>query len=411
MNQLIRNYILTLGYRCLSIGLPFLMLPILTRTLGADGLGLYAGSLAMVTSMIVGFNFGLEVYGTREIAGLTHDAFRTIFLTITKLRAILLSAGSLCYAISVYCWVPPDQWLIYGLQVGMFFVSFCDISWFYAGRQQFKAIVLKNTAVKLVSLIGLISLIRQPDDLHLYIVLSQVTMLIGNLLLWFGIGRHLQQKHLNQFEVINILKMSWVLLLPQLANQMIGNGLRIIALISSGEEATAFVDVALRIQNVLLLIVSSLTTVLMPYFARQLRDQCLLRERLFVQIMGVLLAVCLVSAIGYLVTPIVVPILFGPTFLDVIGVVQVAILGVIPLALISFVGDGLLVALRLSKSYAFLMLSVGIVLLGIITMLGERLEATDQLMIANGGYAFVALCLVVSILSRLRKEFLMNTEI
>lgn len=107
----------------------------------------------------------------------------------------------------------------------MFIVIFSDISWFYAGQQQFKVIVLKNTAVKLISFICLVAVIRQPGDLELYIGLSQLMMFVTNLLLWGGVGA--------------------ILLFPQLANQLIGNVVRIIGSLTGNMTLVAHLDIAL----------------------------------------------------------------------------------------------------------------------------------------------------------------------
>lgn len=121
----------------------------------------------------------------------------------------------------------------------MFIVIFSDISWFYAGQQQFKVIVLKNTAVKLISFICLVAVIRQPGDLELYIGLSQLTMFVTNLLLWRGVGRYLRECSIQMGGV------GAILLFPQLANQLIGNVVRIIGSLTGNMTLVAHLDIAL----------------------------------------------------------------------------------------------------------------------------------------------------------------------
>lgn len=58
-----------------------------------------------------------------------------------------------------------------------------DISWFYEGIEDFKVTVLKNSLVKILSMIAIFVFIKRPNDVTLYIIVLALSTLIGNLTL------------------------------------------------------------------------------------------------------------------------------------------------------------------------------------------------------------------------------------
>lgn len=72
------------------------------------------------------------------------------------------------------------------------FIAF-DISWFYEGIEDFKVTVLKNSLVKILSMIVIFKFIKGSNDVTLYIVVLALSTLIGNLTLWLNIRRDLDK--------------------------------------------------------------------------------------------------------------------------------------------------------------------------------------------------------------------------
>ena len=72
------------------------------------------------------------------------------------------------------------------------FIAF-DISWFYEGIEDFKVTVLKNSLVKILSMIVIFKFIKGSNDVTLYIVVLALSTLIGNLTLWPNIRRDLDK--------------------------------------------------------------------------------------------------------------------------------------------------------------------------------------------------------------------------
>lgn len=68
-----------------------------------------------------------------------------------------------------------------------------DISWFFAGMEQFKYTVTKNAACKLIGVVLMFLFVKKEDDLLLYIIIITASMMIGNLSMWLYVPRFVEK--------------------------------------------------------------------------------------------------------------------------------------------------------------------------------------------------------------------------
>ena len=63
-----RNYFYNLFYQVLTIVLPLITTPYLSRVLGAEPIGIYSYTLSIATYFVLFGSLGVALYGQREIA-------------------------------------------------------------------------------------------------------------------------------------------------------------------------------------------------------------------------------------------------------------------------------------------------------------------------------------------------------
>ena len=68
-----KNYIYNLIYQMLTILLPLITTPYLSRVLGAEAIGIYGYTISIVTYFILFGTLGVSMYGQREIAYKAED--------------------------------------------------------------------------------------------------------------------------------------------------------------------------------------------------------------------------------------------------------------------------------------------------------------------------------------------------
>ena len=87
-----KNYIYNLIYQMLTILLPLVTTPYLSRVLGAEAIGIYGYTLSIVTYFVLFGSLGIALYGQREIAYIQSNKKKQaqVFWEIVSVRIITL---------------------------------------------------------------------------------------------------------------------------------------------------------------------------------------------------------------------------------------------------------------------------------------------------------------------------------
>lgn len=142
-----------------------------------------------------------------------------------------------------------------------------DISWFFQGLEEFRITVLRNTLVKIVSLVLIFVLIRTKDDLWLYILILSGSQVLGNLTLFPYLRRYISRPHWSNLTLKRHFRPTLEMFVPQIATQVYLqlNKTMLGALI--GVQASGFYDNSDKIVKIILAVVTATGTVLLPHSA------------------------------------------------------------------------------------------------------------------------------------------------
>lgn len=146
--------------------------------------------------------------------------------------------------------------------------SALDISWFFQGHEEFGKTVARNLVVKVISVICIFIFIKNSNDLYKYFVIYVLSILIGNVSLWLYLPKFLVKINIKKINIFKHLKPTISLLIPQIAIQvytlldktMIG-----VMIIDKSE--VGFYDQSQKIIKLILTIITSLGTVMLPRIA------------------------------------------------------------------------------------------------------------------------------------------------
>lgn len=267
--SLAKNYLYNLSYQILVILLPIITAPYLARTLGPESTGIYSYTISIVTYFILFGSLGIALYGQREIAFVQDNKKeRTkIFTSIFILRCITMFFSMLIFYI-FFC--REGQYSIYyRILLLEMLANIIDISWFYQGIEEFKKTVARNVLVKITSVICIFLFIKSPEDVWKYLLIYVITTLFGNSVLWFDLKKYLDKLSFKHLEIVKHIKSTIVLFIPQIAIQiytvldktMIGS-------ILNDMTEVGFYEQSQKIIKILLTIITSLGTVMMPRIAK-----------------------------------------------------------------------------------------------------------------------------------------------
>ncbi|EUC82538.1 polysaccharide biosynthesis protein [Streptococcus sp. CM6] len=260
--RVLKNYLYNLSYQLLVIVLPVITTPYITRVFSSDDLGSYGYYNSIVTYFILLATLGVANYGTKEISGHRKEVEKT-FWGIYSLQVL-----STCLAVILYiivCLLVPsmNNPIAYILGFSLLSRGF-DISWLFQGLEDFKKITARNTMVKLLGVVSIFLFVKKPSDLYLYIILLVAYDLLGQLSMWLPAREHIRKPHLDIAYAKEHIKPVILLFLPQIAISLyITLDRTMLGALSSTKDVGIY-DQALKLLNILLTLVTSLGSVMLP---------------------------------------------------------------------------------------------------------------------------------------------------
>ena len=263
-----KNYIYNLSYQILVIIIPLITTPYISRVLGAENIGIYSYTLSISAFFILFGSLGIALYGKREIAyhQKNKEEYSKIFWEVLILRMILMSISLVIFYFS---FVTKEQYQIYYKILMLEILANCvDISWFFQGLEEFKKTVIRNMIVKVISIVCIFVFVKDRNDLTKYFLIYVLSILIGNLSLWFYLPKFLTKVKIRYLKIWRHIKPTLYLFIPQIAIEVYTLLDRtMIGTIISDKSEVGFYDQSQKIIKMLLTIITSLGTVMLPRIA------------------------------------------------------------------------------------------------------------------------------------------------
>lgn len=256
-----------MGCQVFILLLPILTIPYVSRVLGPTGIGINAFTNSIVQYFVLFGTLGMTMYGNREVAYQRDqpEGLSNLFWELSVLRFVTTTIATMVYLAFIF--LSGEYQLFYLIQ-GLFLIANAvDISWFFQGLEEFRITVLRNTLVKIVSLVLIFVLIRTKDDLWLYILILSGSQVLGNLTLFPYLRRYISRPHWSNLTLKRHFRPTLEMFVPQIATQVYLqlNKTMLGALI--GVQASGFYDNSDKIVKIILAVVTATGTVLLPHSA------------------------------------------------------------------------------------------------------------------------------------------------
>ena len=213
-----KNFIYNLLYQILTILLPVVTTPYISRVLGANNVGIYGYTLSISAYFILFGSLGTLLYGQREIAYVQNDKkeYSKRFWEINILRAITMSLSLLVFLIFFVS--RENDYNIYYLILTLEIIgNYFSVVWFFQGLEAFKEIVIRNLIIKCGSIAAIFIFVKTSDDLWIYFLIYVLSVVLGNLVMWLYLPKMLVKVKLKELHVFKHLKPMIQLFIPQIA--------------------------------------------------------------------------------------------------------------------------------------------------------------------------------------------------
>ena len=267
--SVIKNYFYHTFTQILSIIVPLITTPYVSRVLRPEGIGIYSYTNAITTFFTLFAALGMSAYGQREIAFNRDDiekrseAFFELFFfkCITAITVIVIY--------SFFINTEPIQYkLYYQIQCLSLFSVLVDISWYFQGLEEFKLMAYKTLFVRLFSIALIFMFVKSESDLWLYILICVGAGLIANLLLYIPLKESISKVDLKSINPFKHVKGIVEFFLPVLAVQLYTHVDKImLGKMTYSSNENGYYEQARRITEVIIMFVTSINTVLFPRIA------------------------------------------------------------------------------------------------------------------------------------------------
>ena len=268
--KVIKNYLYNLSYQILTIILPIITVPYVTRIFTSEALGNYVFYNSIVSYFSLFAMLGIGVYGTKQIA-----AASDVSSTFWNIYAIQLIASIL--AISVYViavFSIPQMGGIIPLIVGIaLFAKMIDISWLFSGKEDFKKITIRNIVIRLIGVISIFTFVKSSDDLYLYVFLIVIFDFLGQFVMWVPAKKFIKRPSFDSEIIKKNLHPIVLLFLPQVAISLyVVLDRTLLGLLGSYSDVGIY-EQGQKLISILLKVVSSLGVVMLPRVANLLSER------------------------------------------------------------------------------------------------------------------------------------------
>ena len=216
-----KNYLYNLLYQMTSVLLPVLTIPYVSRVLSADGIGINTVTYANTQYFILLGSLGISIYATKKIATIREKKDK-LKKTFWEIFSIQFTGCLLAYIVFALTLGQSHKYGIFYMLQGFYILAAAvDISWYFLGIENFKNASLRSFFAKIISVILIFTFVKTRDDLWKYILINAGTMFVGQLIMWFYVGKDmLKVKGIGKLKIAMHIMPILALFVPQIATQV-----------------------------------------------------------------------------------------------------------------------------------------------------------------------------------------------
>lgn len=273
-DSVVKNFLYQSSYQILSVILPLITTPYISRVLGTDGIGVYSYTTSIVFLFTMVANLGIANYGSREIALASHDENK---LSKTFFEIYACHAFVSFFVVAVYfifVLTAEVEYQVYYFWLGFQVIAtLFDITWFFSGIQTFKVTVRRNFIIRILSVLAIFTFVRTKDDLWKYLFIQSFGNLIGQIMVLGQLSKYIHFEKIKISSIKKHMKPMVVLFLPVLAVSVYRYIDKIMIPFFSDIRQLGLYENAERIVSLPLSLITTIGVVMLPQMASLEKDK------------------------------------------------------------------------------------------------------------------------------------------
>ncbi|WP_354367965.1 flippase [Streptococcus porcorum] len=259
----IMNFILTIS----NFIFPLITFPYVSRVLGAEGVGTVTFAASIVNYFSMVGMLGIPTYGIRACAKVRDDKEKLdkTVQEIVLLNSIVMFIAimGLVLTVATIGKLESNKALYLILSSTLVF-NVLGVDWLYRSLEQYSYITIRSIIFKVISMVALFLFVRQSDD---YLAYAAITVLAGvgsNLMNFINLRKFVNLKPIGQLNLKQHLKPTLSFFMLNISTTIYVNVDTTMLGFIKGNDAVGYYSAATKLKQILVSIVTSLGTVLLP---------------------------------------------------------------------------------------------------------------------------------------------------
>lgn len=212
------NVIVNAIYQILTLLVPLLTTPFISRVLGPEAVGQYSLYFSIVSFFSLFAAFGFTEFGTKAIAENRDNPKEksVIFFSIFLSKLILSILTISIFLTFVFLSSTNLNTIICYLCLGFYIVAnIVDFTFYFQGEERFVGICVRNIIIRVISLVLIFSLIKSSEDLWIYCLILGLGQFLALFLMIFSFKKEsLCKVKTSDLHILKYLKLSFPYFIP-----------------------------------------------------------------------------------------------------------------------------------------------------------------------------------------------------
>ncbi len=272
----IMNAILTMS----SFVFPLITFPYVSRVLLPVGTGKVSFATSLISYFSMFAQLGIPTYGIRACAKVRENR-EELTRTAQELLAINLAMCVISYAalFLALLFVPrlQEDRTLYVVVSATILLTSIGMEWLYKALEQYTYITIRSIIFKIVALIAMFLLIHEQDDYVIYGGISIFAASASNIFNFLNAHRYIDLKPVGNYNFKRHFKAIGIFFAMSCATTIYTHMDTVMLGFMTSDEDVGYYNAAVRIKSILVSIVTSLGTVLLPrasyYVEKGLMDE------------------------------------------------------------------------------------------------------------------------------------------
>jgi len=346
------NFVMNIVLMGSAYILPFLMTPYVSRILMPEGMGKISFATSVLTYFTMFAMLGVPTYGIRACA-IVRDDKKKLSQTVQEILFINIITSIFIYiAFAIALFKVPElseNKPLFMIMSFMIFLNVIGVEWVYRGLEEYEEIAVRSILMKVFALILTFILIHQQNDVVIYGGITIIASSGSYLWNFISLRKHVDLKPNSEY-IYNIkrhLKPISIFFSMSIATTIYTN-LDIVMLgFLTNDTQMGYYDAAVKIKMLLVAVVSSLGSVLLPrvsyYLSVGMKDEF---KRITTKALNCILLLSVPLAVYCMLfaSPIT-SLISGRAFLPAVPIMQVIMPTIIFIGMTNIMGIQMLVPL------------------------------------------------------------------